>query len=669
MSGEERRRARTAAAAALALAVLLAAAFFWWRAAGRVALGYRPSSPAAAPDLATAYYYPAGTAGEPVIGGLLVPISRPSAPVKARAFEALSSLLQSPAPEPGLVSALEPSLALKKVAWRGDHGVVELAGKDLAAPSAGAAGREAALIQLGETFRDAVPGLARWTVTEDGQPWGTALATVSGRRLYLPVWSGNRAYLACKAMDLPSGGDQISRGKSVLAALAVEREGTRTTGLRSGQARVRGLLPRSGEAVPTAFRQGTLAVELSPEYLARVTDPAARAMVLDIIGFNLAQGSEVQAVRFESRGQPLDRVWSGSPAMLAFPRRPNPREVDKGAAKTAARSSPRAAALTVIGDISLARKVDTLIQQHGVDYPLGSTAAILKAGDITVANLEAALSDRGRPLPNKLIWLRGKPSSAAALTRAGIDVVNLANNHILDYDTESLLQTFDVLGQNGVAYFGAGEDLSRARRPAFVEAKGVRVAFLGYNEFAPLFFSRDYPRSFEATATQSGTPPLKPAMVEADVREAKKVSDAVVVYFHWGVEETDFPLPTQRTMARGFIDAGADLVAGTHPHVLQGVEFYRGRPVFYSLGNYVYDQRKPKQVESLIFTATVTPEGLTDPRIIPVRIEEAQPRPVTGSVAAAQLKRFADLSSPLGSAVGEPAARDGYLSVPVTPQN
>ncbi len=642
-------------AGALALALLLTGAFFWWRSARLATLDYRPSAEAAAGDV-TVYHHPLGAFGGTVPADLLVPIGLTGAPVRARAYAAIAALLGS-APETGLTSSLDRSWSLKKVAFRDDFGVIDLEGRDLTAP---------AVAQLGETLRDAVPGLNRYVITRDGRPWGAAPADLGGQRLYLPVRSGSRVYLARKRVEDVGGDTPLRRGQAIIAALATQREAA--DGMGAAQTSVLELLPKPGEAELTAWHGAVATVTLSPEYLARVTGAANRALVLDVLAFNVAGGGAVQTVTFEARGsRSLNQIWPGSPASLSFPRRPNPRDGAKASAeeKAAVQGTARAASLLVVGDISLARRVDTLIHEHGVAWPLQPTAAILESGDITVANLEAALSDRGAPLPNKEIWLRGRPSSGPALTGAGIDAVNLANNHILDYDTESLLQTFDVLQQNGVVHFGAGEDLGRARRPAFIEAKGLRVALLGYNEFAPLYFSLDYPRSFEATATQSGTPPLRQAMVEADVREAKKVSDAVVVYLHWGVEGSDFPLPTQRTMAHGFIDAGADLVAGTHPHVLQGIELYRGRPILYSLGNYVYDQRQPKQVETLIFMVTLTPGGLTDPLVVPVTIVDAQPRPAGEAAAAAQLKRLDDLSKPLGAAIGDATPSQGYFYAPV----
>ncbi len=327
------------------------------------------------------------------------------------------------------------------------------------------------------------------------------------------------------------------------------------------------------------------------------------------------------------------------------------------------------ATVALAGDVMLGRLVNDVLRLRGPTWPWGDLRPLLVGADLTIVNLECVIARDGRPWQRwpKVFHFRVDPIAAESLKLAGIDAVGLANNHILDYDGEALAETIELLAESGVVWFGAGNDISDARRPAFVESAGVRVAFLAYNEFAPLFFSFAYPRSFEATATQSGTAPLKPTAVEADIRAAKAISDAVAVYLHWGVEEADLPRPDQRDMARGFIAAGADLIVGTHPHVLQGFEIHDGRLIAYSLGNYVYDQKKPRQVESLILTTAVAPAGTTRPTVVPVHINDGRPQPVVGDQAATQLNRLAGLCSPLGTKVGPPEARQGYVVAVIEP--
>ncbi|HEY3314710.1 MAG TPA: CapA family protein [Bacillota bacterium] len=633
-------------------------------AAGRPYLASAEAS--SGPRLMTFYL----TAGSQNRGGspardILVPVSRPTPGDKARGYLAIEALLGGPSTGSGLISAIPATVRLNKVSWRGRFAVVDLGGLP------GAALPEAAIAQLRETINEGLGGLDQLVVLNDGRPTSGAIevqpaGSALGGRLYVPLAVGGRLYLGCSdGLDLPAD-PRLAVDASIRALMAFEAVG-----------RAAMVVPRPGEVSVTRFDQsaGALSLDLVPAYTGRIKERSLRALAIDLLVFNAGQVAGVKAVALTGHGRPLSETWPVSVDRWSWPRWPNPYPAAKDPRPQDARrqaTSPRAS-LTIVGDISLARRIDTLMAERGGDYPLSATADLLRRADIAAANLEAALADTGRPLPNKQIWLRGRPSSVAALSGAGLDAVGLANNHILDYDSEALAQTIEVLMENGLVWFGAGRDLADARRPAFVEAGGVKVAFLAYNEFAPLYFSLDYPRSFEATDRQSGTAPLKPALIEADARAAKAESDAVVIYLHWGVEEADYPRLDQRAMAKGFIEAGADLVAGTHPHVLQGIEFHRDGLIAYSLGNYVYDQRKPRQVESLILTTVIgrgagagrgAGPGLS-PTVIPVRIDDGQPRPVTGQTAAAQLRRFATLCLPLGTGVGPVVAGQGFDSAPL----
>lgn len=330
--------------------------------------------------------------------------------------------------------------------------------------------------------------------------------------------------------------------------------------------------------------------------------------------------------------------------------------------------------LAVMGDISLGRRIARFIEDNGLDYPLSPMRHYIRQADLAIANCEAALSDRGAPIPDKGIWLRGSPASAPALTWGGIDVVTLANNHILDYDSPALLQTMDVLRANGLPFAGAGADIAAARRPAYVEAAGLRVAVLAYSEFADLFWSYRYPRSFTATSDLPGVAPLRAPEVVDDIAAAAAEADIVVAVLHWGVEESLAPTPGQRELARQMCAAGADVVVGTHPHVLQGVEaFARGggdggagggaggatggapgrQPgrsvVFYSLGNFVYDQYKDPNVRTVLALVELGRDGARRVEFIPARVEMGRPCPVTGDAAAVVLGDMERYSSQLGT--------------------
>jgi poly-gamma-glutamate synthesis protein (capsule biosynthesis protein) len=163
------------------------------------------------------------------------------------------------------------------------------------------------------------------------------------------------------------------------------------------------------------------------------------------------------------------------------------------------------------------------------------------------------------------------------------DAVTLANNHSGDFGPLAFGEMLSLLDREGIAYFGGGVDLARAHEPLIIERKGLRIAFLGYNEFAP--------RSFEADYDRPGIAWSEDEQVRLDLAKARSRhrADLVIPVMHWGWEFERKGNPRQRQLARLLIEAGADVVIGGHPHVTQDVEMYRGKPIIYSLGNFVFD--------------------------------------------------------------------------------
>lgn len=305
--------------------------------------------------------------------------------------------------------------------------------------------------------------------------------------------------------------------------------------------------------------------------------------------------------------------------------------------------------LAVVGDVMLGRGVGAAITRHGVDYPLAAVAERLKRADLTFANLESPIGEQGTPLPDKGIWFRARPEAAAALTQAGIDAVTVANNHILDYDTENFLETLALLREKGIAYAGGGETLAEARRPAVLEAGGVRVALLGYSQFAHIFWSWNYRRAFAATETVPGVAPIDEATLAEDIARARQEADVVAVAYHWGDEYVNYPNQFQRDLAHRTIDLGADLVLGFHPHAVQGLERYKGGLIAYSLGNFVMDnQHRDVAKESMILEVRLTKDGIVDHEVTPVIIEAAQPRVAEGEAGQLLMEKIERISAGLG---------------------
>ena len=241
----------------------------------------------------------------------------------------------------------------------------------------------------------------------------------------------------------------------------------------------------------------------------------------------------------------------------------------------------RAARLFAVGDVNLGDRVGLAMNVYGVRYPWLSVARLLRRADVAVANLECAVSTRGSPMPKQYTF-RGRPRALRAMARyAGVDVVSLANNHSLDYRRLAFADTLRYAHDYGMKTIGGGRNLSAARRPAFFRLGGIRIALLAYSDIRP--------PGFDAGPTTSGAAPAFPWYIGPDVRAARRRADVVAVYFHWGIERTFTPTARQRHLASVAFDAGAKVVLGAHPHVLQPF----GRPtnrrlVAWSLGNFVF---------------------------------------------------------------------------------
>ncbi len=235
--------------------------------------------------------------------------------------------------------------------------------------------------------------------------------------------------------------------------------------------------------------------------------------------------------------------------------------------------------LIFAGDIMLDDGPGRLIAAGG--DPLAPFADILKSADYRIANLECPVGDSGEPYANKIYSFRAKPDALRVLA-GRFDAVALANNHSGDYGHAAFRETLYHLDQAGIARFGGGRNLSEAHQPLWINKNDLKIAVLAYNEFKP--------RSFEAGPDWPGVAWSEDDQVLADIRAAQAAgADLVIPFMHWGWEREGKPVERQRQLARKMIDAGAALVVGGHPHVTQGAETYQGRPIIYSLGNFVFD--------------------------------------------------------------------------------
>ncbi len=237
-----------------------------------------------------------------------------------------------------------------------------------------------------------------------------------------------------------------------------------------------------------------------------------------------------------------------------------------------------------------------------------STRSILRGADITFGQLESNLSLRGTQQLHMGLGSIAHPRVANALTDAGFDVMSFASNHTLDYSEEALLDTLDVMKRNKIEVIGTGRDIFEARRPAIFERKKTRVGFLAYCSVVPKGFDARENKSgvaplrastsYEQADWQPGTPPRiitkafpddLNAMVK-DIQSLRQEVDVLVVCMHWGVHFVPSVIAMyQYEAGHAAIDAGADIIIGTHAHILKGIEVYRGKAIFFSLCNFCMD--------------------------------------------------------------------------------
>ncbi len=290
-----------------------------------------------------------------------------------------------------------------------------------------------------------------------------------------------------------------------------------------------------------------------------------------------------------------------------------------GAAPTrTVRVRVRDVTLDAVGDINLGDGVADVMAVRGPRYSWGGVARELRSADIAFGNLECSVSTRGSAIPGKQYTFRGHPSYLRVASRyAGMDVMNLANNHSKDYGTTALLDTFRWLKRFGITRVGAGWNSAEARRPRVVRRLGLRVAFVGFSDINPA--------GFGAGASSPGTVLADPSVIRADVKRAKRRADVVIATFHWGVERSTQPTGRQVGLAQVALAAGASAVIGAHPHVLQPVVRRGRRVVAYSLGNFVWSAGSDFTASTGILKLRLSARGVTGSRFLPARISGTRP--------------------------------------------
>ena len=277
--------------------------------------------------------------------------------------------------------------------------------------------------------------------------------------------------------------------------------------------------------------------------------------------------------------------------------------------------------LVAVGDISYSRGVERVVRKNGINYPFLKIQDYLKSADLVFGNSETPIT-QGSEIPDFEMIFRSNPGTEQALKQAGFSILSLANNHTPNFGEKGLKDTFNFLENAGIKYVGAGQNEQEAYQPVYLEKKGIKFTFLAYND------TDIVPAYYEALADRSGTAFMRIDKMTEAVRGAKQKSDFVIVSMHSGTEYTEKPNNSQVNFAHVAIDAGADLVIGHHPHVVQTVEKYKGKFIFYSLGNFVFDQQQSEETkEGLAVKIYFVKSGINKISLLPVVMKNlAQPR-------------------------------------------
>ena len=233
--------------------------------------------------------------------------------------------------------------------------------------------------------------------------------------------------------------------------------------------------------------------------------------------------------------------------------------------------------LIAVGDISYSRGVERIVKkQKNINYPFLKIQDYLKNSDILFGNLETPIT-RGPEIPDFEMTFRSNPGTEKALKQVGFSILSLANNHTMNYGEKGLEDTFNYLEEESIKYVGAGQNEQEAYQPVFIGAKGIKFAFLAYNDTGFV------PPSYEAGENHVGTAFMRVEKMVQAIKVAKQKANFVIVSIHSGTEYADTPNNSQTSFAHAAIDAGADLIIGHHPHFVQTVEKYKRNIFFIAL--------------------------------------------------------------------------------------
>ena len=307
--------------------------------------------------------------------------------------------------------------------------------------------------------------------------------------------------------------------------------------------------------------------------------------------------------------------------------------------KTVATKSDQPLTMTMVGDVMMGRYVEEVTEKHGHEYLFRYMKPYFANSDYVSGNYEhTALKEdvSNYKEADTPIRLNSNTSGVEALKDARFSVVSLANNHMMDYEEQGLLDTIDEFKSSDMHYVGVGSNTAEAKNSIdYADVNGVRVATLGFTDV----YGKDAVSKNDKAGLLNSNPDLLFEMI-GKARDAKQGNaDLVVVNMHWGQEYSTSTTDRQKDLAKAIIDAGADIIIGHHPHVLQSFDVYKDGIIFYSLGNFIFDQGWTRTKDSAMVQYHLANDGKATIDVLPLQIEEATPRPATSSIDKSRVYR------------------------------
>lgn len=307
--------------------------------------------------------------------------------------------------------------------------------------------------------------------------------------------------------------------------------------------------------------------------------------------------------------------------------------------------------IALVGDVMLGRLVNKALKQCDPAYPWGNTLSILQNADLRICNLECVLSDIGKPWSStpKVFHFRTDEKNVKTLQIAEINIVSIANNHVLDYEYEAMQRMLDILDKQGIPHAGTGKNIKEASTPAFCQIKDQKIALIAFTDNEPGWAAQENLPGVLYVPTDINDRRMQNLLKQ--IENVRNEADFLIVSAHWGSNWGYDPPPEHVSIAHAMIDAGADLIFGHSAHVFRGVEIYKNRPIIYSSGDFIDDyavDEIEKNDESFIFVLEIEKDS-SKLYLYPTCIDQFQANLAPKDRQKAILSKMESLCKGLGS--------------------